>query len=122
MPKAHITTKSGSTIVIEGKPEDVALIVQQLQGAEVVLRGRQRARVPKQKRTARQKITPTNLILSLVEGGFFKKPKDLVAVKEALKEMGHHYPVTTLSPSLLRIVRRRGLRRMREEKRWVYTG
>ncbi|MBI3055426.1 MAG: hypothetical protein HYY77_15520, partial [Betaproteobacteria bacterium] len=57
-----------------------------------------------------------------IDGGFFKKPKDLGAVKIALEEMGHRYPVTTLSPVLLRLIRKRQLRRMREQKRWVYTG
>ena len=34
-------------------------------------------------------------------------------MKAALEEMGHHYPVTTLSPTLLRQVRKRNLRRLK---------
>lgn len=122
MAKAHITTTSGTKVTIEGNPEEVALIVRQLQRAEVTSKSGRRATSRERKPTPRQRATPTNLILSLIDGGFFKKPKDLVAVKEALEEMGHYYPVTTLSPSLLRIVRKRRLRRIKEEKKWLYTG
>jgi len=57
-----------------------------------------------------------------MDGGFFRKPKDLAAIKVALEEMGHYYPITTLSPTLLRLVRKRQLRRTRDKKRWLYTG
>jgi hypothetical protein len=43
-------------------------------------------------------------------------------VKAALEEMGHHYPVTTLSGAMLRQVRKHNLRRVKQDKRWVYTG
>jgi len=62
-----------------------------------------------------------DLIASLVDGGFFKKPRDLASIRTALAEMGHHYPVTTLSPIMLRLVRKRNLRRIKEQKRWVYV-
>lgn len=120
MAKAHLTTKGGTTIVIEGTPNEVAALMKQLE------------REPRSKPTKTQtrgeqssagdKPTPINLISSLIDGGFFKKPKDLGAVKGALEEMGHYYPVTTLSPSLLRLVRKRQLRRLRDQKRWLYTG
>jgi hypothetical protein len=70
----------------------------------------------------KQKATPINLISSLIDGGFFRKPKDLAAAKIALEEMGHFFPVTTLSPVLLRLVRKRQLRRIKDQKRWFYTG
>jgi hypothetical protein len=63
-----------------------------------------------------------DLITNLIDGGFFKKPKDLAAVKGALEELGHHYPVTTLSGAMLRQVRKRNLRRLKQDKRWLYTG
>jgi hypothetical protein len=62
------------------------------------------------------------LIASLIDGGFFKKPKDLAAIKVSLEESGHYYPVTTLSPTMLRFVRSRQLRRIKEDKKWLYTG
>jgi hypothetical protein len=122
MAKAHVTTRSGAKITVEGTLEEVAKLVEQL-GERSAPSGalkaeRQRNRIGREK----QKATPVNLISSLIDGGFFRKPKDLAAVKVALEEMGHVYPVTTLSPALLRFVRKRQLRRIKEQKRWMYTG
>lgn len=123
MAKAHITTSNGSKITIEGTPDEVAKLAAQL-GAVPATEG---SKPRRRKATAtsdknEQKATPINLVSSLIDGGFFRKPKDLAAVKVAMEEMGHYYPVTTLSPVLLRMVRRRQLRRIKEQKRWLYTG
>lgn len=122
MPKAHLTTRTGAKLTVEGSAEEVALIVRQIQGDNSTPSGRRRATRQLRRPSAGQRATPTTLILSLIEDGFFKKPKDLPAVKAALEEKGHHYPVTTLSPSLLRLVRTRRVRRIKQEKRWFYTG
>jgi hypothetical protein len=125
MAKAHLTTKSGTTIVIEGTPEEVATLMKQLDGdplpSDSVAKVKKRVSAGEEKPKA-DKPTPVNLISSLIDGGFFKKPKDLGAVKTALEEMGHYYPVTSLSPALLRLVRKRQLRRLKDQKRWLYTG
>ncbi len=121
MAKAHITTREGTKITIEGTPDEVAVVAAKLGGGPTGV-------VPtsERKKTGRHKekvnVTPLNLISSLIDGGFFRKPKDLAAVKVSLEEMGHFYPVTTLSPTLLRLVRRRQLRRIKDQKRWLYTG
>jgi len=62
------------------------------------------------------------LVSELIDGGFFKKPKELSAIKIALQEQGHFYPITTLSGVLLRLVRKRDLRRIKDKKRWLYVG
>ena len=121
MAKAHIRTKAGTKITIEGEPQEVAAILRQVQSKEASP-GPSRGKAKEARRTMRQKVTPINLISSLIDGGFFRKPKDLAAVKLAIEEMGHHYPVTSLSPALLRLVRRRQLRRIKDKKRWLYTG
>src|SRR5437667_328199 len=69
-----------------------------------------------------QRVQLVDLVDSLIDGGFFKTPRDLAAVRAALAQMGHHYPITTLSGAMLRKVRRRELRRLKQDKRWVYTG
>jgi hypothetical protein len=121
MAKAHITTKDGTKITIEGTPEEVAALANKLGGGA---KTDAPSEVGKKRRQKREKVkaTPINLISSLIDGGFFRRPKDLAGVKIALEELGHGYPVTTLSPILLRLVRRRQLRRMKDKKRWVYTG
>jgi hypothetical protein len=119
MVKAHIITKTGAKITIEGTPSEVAEIVRKAgveQSSATALRSSPR------RTKGSQKATPVNLVSGLIDGGFFRKPKDLAAIKIALEEMGHYYPVTSLSPTLLRLVRKRQLRRLKENKRWLYTG
>ena len=121
MAKAHIVTRQGSKITVEGTPEEVAVLVAKLGEQPAPQRtkaARRKTPTPREEKQA----TPVNLISSLIDGGFFRKPKDLGSVKAAIEEMGHYYPITTLSPVLLRLVRRKELRRIKEKKRWLYTG
>lgn len=122
MPKAHIVTKSGTRITIEGTRDEVASLTTQL--AESVGSPTTPKSNPSKgsKHALQLQPTPSNLIATLIDGGFFRKPKDLASTKVALEEMGHFFPVTTLSPVLLRLVRKRQLRRMKDKKRWLYTG
>jgi hypothetical protein len=121
MAKAQIITTAGAHVTVEGTPEEVAAIVKHLGGGKA---SSEKNVVTKPARDVqkRQKPSPVNLISSLIDGGFFRKPKDLGSVKVALEEIGHYYPVTTLSPTMLRFVRRKQLRRIKEKKRWLYTG
>ena len=125
MAKANIITKQGTKITVEGDAREVATIIGQLEGDSLAPKHRQpKARATSSSPSTKKahKTTPVNLVCSLIDGGFFRKPKDLGAVKTALEELGHFYPVTTLSPALLRLVRKRQLRRIKEKKRWLYTG
>ncbi len=117
MAKAHIITKNGVKITVEGTPGEVAIMVSQFKTGNV--RSLQARDEPKHK--SRPKATPVNLISELIDGNFFKKPKELSSIKLALEEQGHYYPVTTLSPALLRLVRKRYLRRIKDKKRWLYV-
>jgi len=121
MAKAHIA-KGNAKITVEGTPEEVAAVVALLQGHPVSPSSRGQHTVRRKAPGKEPKPTPINLVSSLIDGGFFRKPKDLAAIKVALEELGHFYPVTTLSPTLLRMVRRRQLRRLKDKKRWLYTG
>lgn len=118
MAKAQITTAQGINVKIEGSPEEITAIVKELEAKatkEAPASGRG-------KRKAKQgRVLLVDLIGSLIDGGFFKKPKDLASVKASLAEMGHHYPLTTLSGAMLRQVRKRNIRRIREQKRWLYV-
>jgi len=118
MAKAHVTTKDGAKITIEGTPEEVAVLVLRLEKGTASSQKRTRL----EERGSRPSATPTSLITDLIDGGFFKKPKELSAIKLALEEQGHYYPVTSLSPTLLRFVRKRQLRRIKDQKRWLYVG
>lgn len=122
MAKAHVTTKNGAKITIEGTPAEVAALVASLSGDTSARQtSRKMIAAPRSRRGA-TRSGPVNLIAELIDGGFFKKPKELGAIKTALAEQGHHYPVTTLSPIVLRLVRKRLLRRIKEKNRWLYVG
>jgi hypothetical protein len=118
MAKAHLTTKTGATVIVEGTQEEVASLIAQLD----VSVAKRSSRVPTQRARTAAKSGPVNLLSELIDGGFFKKPKELGSIKLALEEQGHFYPVTTLSPLLLRLVRKRDLRRIKDKKRWLYVG
>lgn len=102
---------------VNGTPEDIA----------AVLRNLGQVRGGKEGKAVSGQVAPAgrpllrDLILSLADGAFFKKPRDLAAIKSALEQMGHTYPTTTLSPAVLRLVRIKRLRRIRENGHWHYT-
>ena len=116
MAKARIKTPEGIAVEVEGTPAEISKVVRELReklATGPALRSRERG--------GGGRILLVNLVASLVDSGFFKKPRSLGDIKNALEEMGHRYPVTTLSPAMLRQVRRRTLRRIREKKLWLYT-
>jgi len=119
MPKATVTTKAGTVVSIEGTEDEIAAVVTLFERwdghsppAEPL------GRMPR----SRAKATPSGLVTQLLSSGFFCQPRELSAIGAALAEQGHLYPVTTLSPLLLRLVRRKELRRMKENGRWMYVG
>jgi hypothetical protein len=123
MAKAKLILQNGTHIVIEGTPTEVSVIVAQLGGEvgqsdsvrQITTAGDRKT--PKDKKI---KHSPTDLILSLADGGFFKTPKDLASIKEGLAEIGHIYAVQTLSSIVFKMVRRKYLRRLKDNGRWVY--
>ena len=120
MAKAHIKNKDGTSILIEGSVSEVAELIRKIKGVETKI-PKISTKSSKLKGKKRERTTMSDLIESFIDGGFFKKPKDLATIKVALAENGHIYPVTTISPILLRLVRKRHLRRIKENKRWLYT-
>lgn len=115
MAKAQITLPGGAKVTLDGTPIEIAETLARLQTGGTSKIAKARAARP-------GRMGLTDLITNLIDGGFFKKPKDLASVKQALEEIGHHYPVTTLSGTMLGQVRKRNLRRLKQDKRWMYTG
>ena len=116
MAKATIKTPQGLQVKVEGTPAEITALVKDLErqsGSQIP--------APRRRNAKPGRVLLVDLIGSLRDGGFFKKPRDLASIKAALAEMGHHYPVTTLSPVMLRKVRSKEIRRIREQKRWLYV-
>lgn len=61
----------------------------------------------------------------LAEEGFFTEPKPLSEIQAKLAEHGWHYPQTSLSTPLIRLVRQRRLRRLQladgNKRVWKYA-
>ena len=120
MPKAVLKTKSGAVVTIEGTQEEVADLLARVEGGP--LEGnRPRASKPSRPGNSTPRPTPTGLLAELIDEGFFSVPKGLTALRVALRERGHFYPATTLSPLMLRLVRSKQLRRMKDKKGWTYV-
>lgn len=122
MAKAQISLPSGVVVNVTGTPDEITSVVSRLQGEPVSRSKPEPLRASKRRMPKPGRVQITDLIGNLIDGGFFKKPKNLAAVKQALAEAGHHYPVTTLSPTMLRQVRKKNLRRLKQDGHWIYTG
>lgn len=120
MARAEITTPSGIRIKLDGTSKEIAEVLDDLQKKEPGKAALKRGSSKKDRSTGGRPLLVDH-IASLIDSGFFKKPRDLASIKSTLAEMGHHYPVTTLSPTMLRQVRRKRVRRMREKNRWLYV-
>ena len=59
----------------------------------------------------------------LTDEGFFDSPKEISAIMEKLKEIGRHYPQTTVAMNLLNLTKRRTFNRLKEKgsKNWLYV-
>lgn len=64
-------------------------------------------------------------ILVLKDEGFMKSPKSISQIRGELEAHGWHYPVTTLSGELMKLVQKRKLRRQKGKEGnkvvWLYT-
>jgi hypothetical protein len=132
MAKANISTKDGTTIQIQGTAEDIAKIVACLgtQGAGTAPSGiplaparkkRRGTASAKAKRGGKTKTGPASLVADMIGGGASKKPKVLTAVMSELKQGGHFYTDASIAVALLRAVKRKELRRVKEDDNWAYV-
>jgi len=59
----------------------------------------------------------------LTDEGFFDSPRNIAVIMDKLKEVGRHYPQTSVSMNLLNLVKRRSFTRLmdKETKNWLYV-
>jgi hypothetical protein len=118
MAKAQVVTKAGTKITVEGTPEEVAALIERFDSS---VHPEKMIAESTPARRSQSKIGPQDRIHAMIESGFFRRPQGLGAIRAALEEQGHFYPVTTLSPVLLRLVRGRSLRRLKDNNVWSYV-
>lgn len=117
MAKAHVTLPSGTKVTIEGTEEEVAKLVPRLEGTS-----NSRGNInTKARPLSNSSPTVTDLINRLIEEGLLKKPTDLATIKGALEQQGHYYGNPTVATALLRLVKRRQLRRVKQDGQWRYV-
>jgi hypothetical protein len=65
----------------------------------------------------------TGALELLFDEGFFNHPKELNAIMERLKQIGHFHKVNAIAMNLLNLTKRRRLNRFRnkESKNWEYV-
>jgi hypothetical protein len=126
MAKANMVLPDGTKVTIEGTAEEVATLLSRVsQGGSVAGSGKSPTgtRTVARTSTARKKTVkgPIGHISALRDEGFFKNRQTLPDIQRKLEEQGQIYAQSSLSPALVRLVRKRELRRIREKKGWVYV-
>lgn len=116
MTKAEISSKDGTKIIIDGTPEEIARIIEDVRKKD---ERRADKSQPKEKLGGSQ--TATDYILELREQGYLNKPKSLGEIKEKLAEAGLIYPITSLSGVVLAQVRKKRLGRIKKDGVWGYV-
>jgi len=119
MVKSEIKTQDGTIISIEGSEEEVTRIISKLSAPKIDLQKKEERKSRPSKQSSKASIA--DMLMELKEERFFDKPKSLSEIKHALAERGMIYPVTTLSPSVLRLVRNHSLGRIKVNSKWAYV-
>jgi hypothetical protein len=122
MAKANLTLADGTTVAISGSAEEVAKLLERFSGAGSRPHGGGTKRKPTSGSQSKKKAAgPIAHILALRDDKFFKTRQTLPDIQKKLEEGGHIYAQSSLSPALVRLVRRRELRRIKDKKGWVYV-
>jgi len=124
MADAKITTADGILVEVTGTPEEVSTIVERLRtggttDAPRKRQGKHQRKVQEPKSMGKGLIS--DLIGTLKGEGFFKPPKGLGETRAKLADLGHHYPLTTLSGAMQKQAKSRQLRRFKQEGKYVYA-
>jgi hypothetical protein len=122
MATAKITLPDGTTVNIDGTPEEVAALVQRISPPDAAnpRTGRSPRKI-KGKPSKTGAMGPIDYIRELAERDFFTQKRALGEIKAKLDEQAHFYPVTSLSPTMVRLVRKGELRRNKEDGAWKYV-
>lgn len=128
MTSATLTLPNGTKVTVEGDPAEIEAMLRSFgaTGVESVRDAIARAEsAPPPTRgrrgTAREPVGPTGHIRNLKIEGFFREKRSLSEIKKKLEEMGHIYASHDVSPRLVRLVRERELRRVRDAGIWKYV-
>jgi|ERR1700678_2124253 hypothetical protein len=118
MANAKISIPGGVSVDLEGTAEEVAAVLENLrkaQGSSIATTTGPAPAGPKGKGEI------PRLIDSLKLEDYFRTPRGLSEIQRKLAEIGHHYPLTTLSGAMVSQSRSRSLRRFKQQGKYVYV-
>lgn len=118
MAKARIVTADGAEVNVEGTPAEISALLKELKIKPA--RASTGNAAAKAKAKTRRATVP-GLLDGLIEEKFFAKPKGMGDIQRRFADLGHHYPLTSLSGPLQWHVRRRKLRRFKKDGKYVYA-
>jgi hypothetical protein len=119
MAKAHIITADGSTVDLEGTQTEIAALLKDLKIQASSITSGKVANSNKPNKKSRK--TVNDLLDELIEEKFFKQPQGLGDIRVQLANLGHLYPVTSLSGPLQGYVKKRKLRRSKKDGKYLYN-
>ena len=116
MAKAQIITPDGTRVELDGTPAEIAAVLK-----EAKLRTKAEPTKVRREKPQVGKVTIPSLVAELKGEGYFKKTKTLGEVRKRLAELGHNYPLTTLSGAMQTEVKHRRLRRFKQNGKYIYA-
>lgn len=124
MAKANMQLPDGVVVTIEGSPEEIAVLMRRISEparSEVLPVRPLHGKKPKSKSPSSLRDGPQKLIEQVLEEGFFKAKRSIGDVQRKLEEAGHIYATNSLSTPLVRLIRNRVLRRIKDKDGWMYV-
>ena len=123
MAKATIKTKAGTEIVIESDKETIEYIINAIQRREDMIASLRASRETRDREIhGEPPKNATQMILKMKKAGYFKSERTAAEINEALKKEAFHYPITTIHPVLIRLVRKGELGRSKNKRgNWIYV-
>jgi len=114
MATAKINIPGGISVEIDGAPDEIVAVLDNVRCKETISQVTVGAFIK-----PRGEIS--GLIASLKSEAFFQTPRGLSEIQKKFAEMGHHYPLTTLSGAMQSHSQKRKLRRFKRDGKWVYV-
>lgn len=131
MAKANLVLPDGTKVTIDGTADEVAALLDRFSSTGDDTTKRRSSRTGRRtgstgrktttKKTTAKRTGPTDYIRDLIDEGYFKTKREIGTVRDKLEERARIYPVTSISGPLYRLVKKKELRRIREEGAWKYV-
>ena len=124
MAKAQITLPDGTKIHLEGTPEEIISVQGALSQNSTDKRFSKKTKSPKRSPVNNRKPSkegPMSRIRDLISEDFFKEKRKMDEVKIILEQKAIFYQASDLAPTLIRLIKKGELRRIKENNKWVYV-